>query len=111
MGTERSLATRLVFTAALVVLLALVPIALAAKGGTPNGGGKGGGSAGTPTVGGTSLSLISNTVKLNPNWPSSCLSEDDYDQRVFSGSLNGSFSTSYQTCGLNTSPIPTLNST
>ena len=101
MGTERSLATRLVFTAALVALLALVPIALAAKGGTPNNGG-GKGSSLLPTGGSTTLSLISNTVKLNPNWPSSCLSEDDYDQRVFSGSLNGSFSTSYQTCGLNT---------
>src|SRR2546421_2559843 len=102
MDTERSFATRIVFTAAFIALLALVPIALADKGGTPNGGGKGGGSGGTPTVGGTTLSLVSNTVKLNPNWPLSCLSEDDYDQRVFSGSLSGSFSTTYQTCGLNT---------
>jgi hypothetical protein len=48
------------------------------------------------------LALSSETVKLNPNQPSWCLGEDDYDQRVFSGSLGGSFSTSYQTCGLNT---------
>jgi hypothetical protein len=34
--------------------------------------------------------------------PSWCLSEDDYDQRVFSGSLNGSYGTTYQLCGLNT---------
>jgi hypothetical protein len=41
-------------------------------------------------------------VKLNPNQPSWCLGEDDYHQRIFYGSLSGSFSTSYQTCGLNT---------
>jgi hypothetical protein len=99
MEIERRLVARIVFTTGLVAMLAFVPFALAGKGGIPNGG-KGGTPA--PTSGSSTLSLTSNTVKLNPTLPSWCLSEDDYDQRVFSGSLTGSFSTSYQTCGLNT---------
>jgi len=102
MKTERSLGTRIVFSAALIALLAFVPIALAGRGGIPNGGG---GKGGTSAVGAgdtSTLALSSNTVQLNPNLPSWCLSEDDFDRRVFSGSLSGSFSTSYQTCGLNT---------
>jgi hypothetical protein len=95
MDRSGKIATRIAAAAALVALLAFAPAALAGKGGTH------GNSGGTPTTG-TTLSLSSETVKLNPNWPSSCLSEDDYDKRVFSGSLAGSFSTSYQTCDLNT---------
>jgi hypothetical protein len=99
MEIERRFVARIVFTTGLIAMLAFVPFALAGKGGIPNGG-KGGSPA--PTGGSSTLSLTSNTVKLNPTLPSWCLSEDDYDQRVFSGSLSGSFSTSYQTCGLNT---------
>jgi hypothetical protein len=99
MDKSGRLATRIAFGAAFVVLLALAPSALAGKGNGNGGGGKGSGSL-PPT--GSPLNLSSETVKLNPTLPSSCLSEDDYDKRVFSGSLSGSFSTSYQTCGLNT---------
>jgi len=99
MDKSERIATRLAVAAALVVALAVAPIALAGKGGNGNGGG--GRGAGSVSTTGTTLSLSSETVKLNPNWPSTCLSEDDYDKRVFSGSLAGSFSTSYQTCGLN----------
>jgi len=102
METERSLATRIVFTAALIALLALVPIALADKGGTPNRGGGSKSGSPSPADGSSTLVLSSRTLQLNPNLPSWCLSEDDYDKRVFSGSLSGSLSTSYQTCGLNT---------
>jgi hypothetical protein len=97
MDKSGRLATRIVFGVAFVIMLALTPIALAGKGG--NGGGSKGGSSGTT---GSTLSLSSETVKLNPSLPSTCLSEDDYDKRVFASSLAGSFSTSYQTCGLNT---------
>ena len=103
METEQRRAPRLVFCAAVAIMLfAVVPLALADRGGTRNGGG--GKNTGSSTSTGTwgTLTLSSNTVKLNPTLPSWCLSEDDYDQRVFTGSLNGSSSTSYQTCGLNT---------
>jgi hypothetical protein len=102
METERSLATRIVFTAALIAVLALVPIALAGKGGTPNGGSGGKGGSSSSTSGSSTLNLTSSYLKLNPKVALSCLTEDDYDQRFFSGSLNGSYSTSYQLCGLNT---------
>src|SRR5262249_39960164 len=109
MSIDRRLATHMVVGAALVVLLALVPAALADKGGTPNGGGGGGkgrNSSGDTSSGGSSssstLSLTSETVSWNPKVSLSCLTEDDYDQRIFSGSLSGSYSTSYQLCGLNT---------
>jgi hypothetical protein len=107
METKRRLTARIVFNAAaLIILLALVPLALADKGGAPNGGGgKGGASAGgssSSTSSSSTLSLSSNYVQWNPTVSLSCLTEDDYDQRVFSGSLSGSYSTSYQLCGLNT---------
>jgi hypothetical protein len=110
MGTDRNLRTRIISIAAVALLLTLVPIALADKGGTPNGGGGGGGrgaasgSGGSTSTGGTTtstLSLSSSTLQLNRNLPSWCLSEDDFDQRVFSGSLYGSSSTSYRLCDLN----------
>jgi hypothetical protein len=106
MGTERRLATHVVFAGALMILFALAPLALADKGGTPNGGGgKGGRSAddgSSATSSSSTLSLVSETERMNPNVALSCLTEDDYDQRLFSGSLSGSYSTSYQLCGLNT---------
>jgi hypothetical protein len=111
MGTDRNLRTRLISIAAVVLLFALVPIALADKGGNPNGGGGGGksspstGSGGSTSTGGTSsttLALSWSTLQLNRNLPSWCLSEDDLDQRLFSGSLYGSSATSYRLCDLNT---------
>ncbi len=44
------------------------------------------------------LSLSSEVAQLNPNAPPWCLTEDDYDQRVFSGSLSGSSTASYRLC-------------
>lgn len=76
-----------------VVSLA-VPTAAAQA--SPKGSGS---SHTTPT---SPLSLTSETVDWNPSLPGvTCLTEDDYDARVFSGSLNGSFSTTYQLCDLN----------
>jgi hypothetical protein len=109
MGTERRLATRTVFSAAfIIVLFALVPSALADKGGVPKGGGGGGKTSATTggSVTSSSLSLISETV-FNPSWaPSGCLTEDDYVHRVFSGSLYGSYATSYHLCDLSTDGMP-----
>jgi hypothetical protein len=79
---------------AAVAAVLLVAPAVAAK-----GGGKGSNSS-SATV--APLSLASENVSLNPKNPSWCVSEDDFDQRVFTGSLNGSYSTSYQLCGLDT---------
>jgi hypothetical protein len=43
------------------------------------------------------------TVQWNPKLPGvTCLTEDDLDERGFSGSLNGSYSTSYRLCDYNT---------
>src|SRR5919204_369184 len=103
METDQRQAPRLVFCAAVAIMLfAVVPLALADRGGTRNGGGDKNSGSSTSTGTSGALTLSSNTVKLNPTLPSWCLSEDDYDQRVFTGSLSGSSSTSYQTCGLNT---------
>lgn len=55
----------------------------------------------TPLV--TTLGMTSETIQWNPKLTGlSCLTEDDYDQRAFTGSLSGSFTTSYQLCDLNT---------
>lgn len=48
------------------------------------------------------LGLVSATTSTNPNSPPWCLTEDDYVQRVYSGALNGSYSTSEELCGLAT---------
>ena len=46
--------------------------------------------------------MTSETIQWNPNLPGvSCMTEDDNDHRVFSGSLSGSYSTSYRLCDLN----------
>ena len=97
MDKSGTIATRIAVGAALVVLLALAPIALAGKGGN---GLKGAG----PSTGATTLSLVSETVSnsLNPDAPSWCLNEDDYHKRTWSGSLNGSFTATEQLCGLTT---------
>jgi hypothetical protein len=78
--------------ASLALALALVPAALAGKGGS---GGKP--PKNSPT---TPLSLVSNTVWNSPNpaAPTWCLNEDDYHQRAWSGSLAGSFTASEQLC-------------
>jgi len=61
------------------------------------------GSKGKPHTSGsgaTGFGLISQSTGNNPNSPTWCLNEDDYDQRVFSGSLSGSFTAVEQLCGL-----------
>jgi hypothetical protein len=75
-------------------MLALVPIALADKGGVPgSGAGKG-----LPTTPSSTLSLIANSSGNNPNSPAWCLNEDDYQQPVYSGSLSGSYTANQQLC-------------
>ncbi len=44
------------------------------------------------------LSLTSEQSGKNPNTPPWCMGEDDYDYRTFTGSLAGSYSTTYQLC-------------
>jgi hypothetical protein len=44
------------------------------------------------------LSLVSESAGTNPNAPWWCEAEDAYDYRSFSGSLSGSYSTSYRLC-------------
>lgn len=63
-----------------------------------NAASKGSGGGRTTTAPSSSLALTSQTSWNNPNGPSWCKSEDDYDFRTFSGSLNGTYSTSYQLC-------------
>ena len=47
----------------------------------------------------TPLTMTSQTTQWNPNLPGvTCLTEDDYDERDFSGSLAGSYSTDYRLC-------------
>jgi hypothetical protein len=108
-----------VITVLVAIALAVATPAIADKGGNPHGGGGGGGNgtSGGGTNGGgngsngtaqsslvTDLALVSEYVNYsaNPAAPTWCLNEDDYDQRFFSGSLYGSYSTSYQLCDGNT---------
>lgn len=71
---------------ALVLSLAVAPGALAAKGGK--------------SAAATGLTLSSQYVSNSPNpaAPTWCLNEDDWHQRNWSGSLNGSFTATEQLC-------------
>jgi len=55
-------------------------------------------SSGGGTTSAGALSQVSETSWNNPNAPSWCKAEDDYDYRSFSGSLSGSSTTSYRLC-------------
>ena len=70
---------------------AVAPVALAGK----NGNGNKAASAVAP------LSLVSESVWNSPNpaAPTWCLNEDDYHKRTWSGSLDGTFTTTEQLCG------------
>jgi len=83
---------------AAVAAVVLVSPAAAGKGGHGNANG------GTNTSSSGSLSLTSETAygSLNPASPSWCLTEDDFDQRSFSGSLSGSYATQFRLCDGNT---------
>jgi hypothetical protein len=72
---------------------------------TTTGGGNGkhgGGSGAGPSS--TALALVSEWIQGSPNpaAPDWCLNEDDFDQRTLSGSLNGSFATTYRLCDVST---------
>lgn len=93
---NKKTAAQLALTFALLGF-ACVPAAFAGKGG--NGGGGGKSSSSSPT---STLSLTSERIYWpQTNWPS-CMTEDDVDQRSFSGSLSGSYSTSFRLCDLST---------
>jgi hypothetical protein len=50
----------------------------------------------------TTLALTSESVYWPDTWSPNCMTEDDVVVRSFSGSLSGSYSTSFQLCGLST---------
>lgn len=89
-GTTRLLRTATVAGLALCLLPATA--AWASKGHS-------GGAA--PATSGR-LALVSDKNWNNPNSPSWCLNEDDYDQQTYSGSLSGSYSVSEQLCNSST---------
>lgn len=89
--SARAAKTSIVGAVALGLLVSSATAALAAK---P--------SSGKTQPAGSGLALTSETQQWNPYVSThSCLTEDDYDQRNFSGSLSGSYVTSYQLCDLN----------
>jgi len=92
-AVNRRIAAQLALTLALLGF-ALVPVAFGAKGGK--------GPKASPT--GTTLALTGEYAygSLNTASPSWCLTEDDFDQRTFSGSLSGSYSTQFRLCDGNT---------
>jgi len=81
---------------ATVAAVILVSPAAAGKGGHGNGG------TNTSSSGSLSLTAESTYGSLNPASPSWCLTEDDFDQRTFSGSLSGTYSTQFRLCDGNT---------
>jgi hypothetical protein len=54
---------------------------------------------------GTTLTMTANYISWPQTWEPNCMTEDDIDKRTFTGSLNGSYSTSYRLCDLNTDGI------
>jgi len=76
----------------LILGATLVPSALAAKGGHgPNS-----------STTGTTLTLASQSIYWPNTWEPNCMTEDDVVSRLFTGSLSGSYSTSFQLCSLGT---------
>jgi hypothetical protein len=59
-----------------------------------------GGKGGKTSVTSTTLALTSETVYWPDSWEPNCMTEDDVVTRYFSGSLSGSYSTSFQLCSL-----------
>src|SRR6266576_3658424 len=95
MDKSGRLVTRIAFGAALALVLTLTPIALANK-----GKGLGFGPNGTTST--STLALTSENIYWPNTWEPNCMTEDDVDVRSFSGSLSGSYSTSFQLCSLGT---------
>ena len=79
--------------AGVAVAASLVSSAAAKRAGGPN----------PPTT--SPLTMTSDYIYWPDTWEPNCVTEDDIDQRTFSGSLNGSLSTTYQLCGLNTDGV------
>jgi hypothetical protein len=108
MLSRRMLTTSVPVIAAMVVFSIVAPFALADKGGGGHGGKGGGGGTtsgggGGSTSGSTStLGLSSESIYWPDTWEPNCMTEDDRVVRSFSGSLYGSYSTSFQLCGLST---------
>lgn len=97
MRPSRSAVVSAIVGALVIATGVLGPVAWAQASGK-SGGGSGGGSGNKGPLISNALSMTSETSWNNPNSPSWCLNEDDYDLRSFSGSLSGSYSTSYQLC-------------
>jgi len=87
------------WTARRALFVALLGASVAVSG-TSAFAAKGGGAKTQSSGGGSPLSLVSDDTWNNPNSPSWCMNEDDYDQAVYTGSLNGSASRTEQLCGL-----------
>ena len=103
---------RIMFVLTALALAAAAP-AIADKGGAPHaggGGGSGGGGGGQKSGAGgspsgndtTTLSMTAEYIYWPDTWEPDCMTEDDVDVRSFSGSLSGSYSTSFRLCGLGT---------
>ncbi|HEU5477029.1 MAG TPA: hypothetical protein VFU64_04270 [Gaiellaceae bacterium] len=81
-----------------VAVVATVAAVLVAAPADAAKGGKG--SKASPT--GSTLALTSENVYWPDSWAPNCMTEDDVVVRSFSGSLSGSYSTSFQLCSLST---------
>ncbi len=90
-GAARALSIGSLLTVALVLAPFLTPGASAAKGGK----GATGGQSSSP------LSMTSGYTSLNQYDPSWCLSEDDFYERTWTGSLNGNFTATEYLCDRN----------
>src|SRR5437763_11560312 len=89
---KHDLLKQLIPVAAVAVIAAvfIVGPAVAAKGGK--------GPKGSATT--TTLALTSQYIYWPDTWAPNCMTEDDVVRRSFSGSLSGSYSTSFQLCSL-----------
>lgn len=93
----RRVPTAAVLLCALASLITVTAPNVAAQASPKNG------SPSHPTTTSTSpLSLTSESQWTLPNSPPWCMTEDDYDYRYFSGSLNGEYKSSYQLCNSST---------
>jgi hypothetical protein len=58
----------------------------------------GGGAKSSTTPPPSAMAMTAQTIVTNPNTPPWCLTEDDFDQRTYQGSLSGSYSMTEQLC-------------
>jgi hypothetical protein len=81
------------------VIATLAAVLIAAPAFASKGGGHGTNSNSSTS---TTLALAGEYTYWPDTWEPNCMTEDDVVARSFSGSLNGSYSTSFQLCGLST---------